>query len=136
VQRPEWVTNEPLWIRHCSQIQATAEDLVAERIGVIQAARALLPLIFWTRAQGDPDLAVFTRIDDESAVLPVGPERSYWAAHALEREDSRIRAIEEQWRDEALRAGRSLVEKYAWSLEARAALRRQGAQDAAAEETP
>jgi hypothetical protein len=135
MQRPEWVTNEPQWIKQCCQIRARAEDLVAERIGVIEAARALLPLIFWTRRQDDPDLAVFTHIDDESAVLPVGPERSQWAAHALEREDAKIRAIEEKWREAALRAGRCLVEKYAWSLEARAALRRQGARDAADQES-
>jgi len=70
MQQPGWVTNEPQWIKHCGQIRARAEDLVAGRLGVIEAARALLPLIFWTRAQDDPDLAVFTRIDDESAVLP------------------------------------------------------------------
>jgi hypothetical protein len=135
MQRPEWITNEPQWIKHCCQIRARAEDLVAGRLGVIEAARALLPLIFWTRSQDDPDLAVFTRIDDESTVLPVGPERSQWAAHALEREDAKSRAIEEKWPDIALRAAQSLVERYAWSLEARAALRRQGAQDAADQES-
>jgi hypothetical protein len=133
--QPEWVTNEPQWIKHCGQIRARAEDLVAGRLGLIEAARALLPLIFWTRAQDDPDLAVFTRIDDESAVLPVGPERSQWAAHALEREDAKSRAIEEKWRDIALRAAQSLVERYRWSLEARAALRRLGSQDAADQES-
>jgi hypothetical protein len=135
MQRPDWVTNEPQWIKHCCQIRARAEALVAGRLGVIEATRALLPLIFWTRTQDDPDLAVFTRIDDESAVLPVGPERSQWAAHALEREDAKILAVEERWREEALRAARSLVERYTWSLEAREALRRQGAQDAADEES-
>jgi hypothetical protein len=130
MQRPDWVTNEPQWIKHCCQIRARAEDLVAGPLGVIQTAGALLPLIFWTRGQYDPDLAVFTRIDEESAVLPVGPERSQWAVHALGRDDTKIRAIEERRREEALRAARSLVERYAWSLEARAALRRRGAQDA------
>jgi hypothetical protein len=43
--------------------------------------------------------------------------------------------IEERRREEALRAARSLVERYAWSLEARAALRRQGAQDAEDQES-
>jgi hypothetical protein len=131
MQRPEWVTNEPQWIKYCCQIRARAEDLVAGRLAVIEAARALARLIFWTRGQADPDLAVFTRIDEENAFLPVGPERSQWAAHALEREDAKILALEERWREEALRAARFLVEKYAWSLEARAALRRPGAQDAA-----
>ncbi len=51
MQQPGWVTNEPQWIKHCGQIRARAEDLVAGRLGVIEAARALLPLIFWTRAR-------------------------------------------------------------------------------------
>jgi hypothetical protein len=135
MRRPAWVTNEPQWIKHCRQIRARAEDLLAERIGVIAAARAMLPLIFWTRGQDDPDLAVFARIDGESAFLPVGPERMQWAPHALERDDAKIRAIEEKWRDAALTAAQSLIEKYAWSLEARAALRRQGAQDAEDQES-
>jgi hypothetical protein len=67
MKRPEWETNESQWISRCCQIRARAEDLVEGRIGAIEAARVLLPLIFWTRGQDDPDLAVFTRIDDESA---------------------------------------------------------------------
>jgi hypothetical protein len=129
MQPPDWVTNEPQWIKHCCQIRARAEDLVAGRLGVIESARALLPLGFWTRAQDDPDLAVFTRIDDESAVLPVGPERSQWAVHALAREDAKIRAIEEKWQAAALKAARNLAERYAWSLEAQVMLRQQGGQD-------
>jgi hypothetical protein len=129
MQRPDWVTNEPQWITHCCQIRARAEDMVAGRLGVIQAATAPVPLIFWTRAKDDPDLAVFARIDEESTVLPVGPERSQWAAHALEREDAKILAFEERWREEALQAARNLAKRYAWSLEARVMLRQQGGQD-------
>jgi hypothetical protein len=59
MQRPEWVTNEPQWIKYCCQIRARAEHLVAGRLAVIEAARALARLIFWRRGQADPDLAVF-----------------------------------------------------------------------------
>jgi hypothetical protein len=56
------------------------------------------------------------------------------AEHFVHGVDDRLRlilAVEERSQEKALRAARSLVEKYAWSLEARAALRRQGAQDTA-----
>jgi hypothetical protein len=126
LKRPEGIHNEPLWIKHCVKIRARALDLIEGRLDLFSAARALRVLARWTHAESDPDLRIFDRIDDEAGSLPTGPERAYWAPHALAREDKKIHAIEHKWREPALTAARNLVEGYAWSLEARAALRKAG----------
>jgi hypothetical protein len=61
--------------------------------------------------------------------LPIGSERSYWAPHALARDDLKIKAVVDKWQQPALDAARRLVDRYAWSLEARAALRSAGHAD-------
>jgi hypothetical protein len=124
MQPPVGITNEGKWIRHCCVIYARACEVVEGKIGIIEAARAFMPLISWTRAGSDPDLAVFRHLNDAVIELPVGVERAMWAAHALAREDVKIRAIERKWHEKALRAARNIKDKYAWSLEARAALRK------------
>ncbi len=123
---PEGIHNEPLWIKHCTKIRARAEDYIEGRMGIFDTARALWALARWTRAEMDPDLLVFRRINDDIGSLPIGKVRDYWAPHALAREDVKILAIENNWRDAALAAANRLKERYAWSLEARAALRRAG----------
>jgi hypothetical protein len=122
---PVGITDEPKWIRHCCQIHARAKELREGKISLIQASVALGPLASWTRAASEPDFEVFRRLRDELIGLPIGSERKWWAAHALAREDTKIHAIEEKWRSKAMKAASNLEAKYAWSLEARAALRKQ-----------
>ena len=126
MQRPETLRNEPRWIKDCTEIRARALELVNGKISLIDAALALDKLAIWTHAQSDPDLSLFSRISDDLLELPIGSERSYWAAAALAREDLKIKAIVDKWRQPALDAARRLVDRYAWSLEARAALRSAG----------
>lgn len=122
---PKGITDEPKWIRHCCQIHARAKELREGKIDLIEASVALGPLASWTRAESERDFDVFRRLRDELIGLPIGPERKWWAAHALAREDLKIRAIEDQWRGKALKAAGNLEAKYAWSIAARAALRKQ-----------
>lgn len=125
MQPPIGITDEPKWIRHCCVIYARACEVVDGRIGIIAAARAFMPLMYWTKTNSDPDFAVFVRINEEVIELPVGEERTLWSAHALAREDVKILAIERQWKDQAVRAARILKKKYSWTLEARGVLRRE-----------
>ena len=71
---------------------------------------------------------MFQCIYDDFGGLPVGSERELWAPHALAREDVKILSVEKRWRDRALAAAASLVTRYAWSLDARAKLRKNGNQ--------
>ncbi|HEV2270575.1 MAG TPA: hypothetical protein VGR92_14055 [Steroidobacteraceae bacterium] len=123
---PDGITNVPRWEEQCRRIHARATDLVEGKLGVIQAALDLRNLASQSRAKDDSDLAVFQKICAEVLGLPVGPERQYWAKHALEREDAKIRAVEERWRLAALAAAERLVERYRWALAARQRRRMSG----------
>jgi hypothetical protein len=123
---PAGVHNEALWIKHCTKIRARALDFIKGRIDIFTAASALQLLAMQTRAEDDDDLLTFRQIYSDMGSLPIGPVRQYWAAHALERVDPKIRAIEKRWRHRAQAAAEGLLKRYAWSLEARAALRRAG----------
>jgi hypothetical protein len=73
--------------------------------------------------RSDPDLDIFQRIYQAFSGSPVGSERDFWAPHAIAREDVKIQAVDERWRNVALAAVARLVTRYAWNLDARAALR-------------
>jgi len=126
MRRPDAIRNEPRWIVLCTKIRARALDFIEERLGMFEAAQALNKLAIWTHARDDADLKVFGLIYGEFLGLPAGSERVHWAAHALAKEDVKIRAVEARWSEKAQAAAAGLVERYAWSLEARAALRRAG----------
>jgi hypothetical protein len=126
MERPQTIRNEPKWIKDCTKIRARALELVEGRISLIDAAVALQTLAFATLAQSDPDLALFMRVNENLMGLPVGAERSYWAADALAREDKKIKIVVDKWQQSAVDAARRLVDRYAWSLEDRAELRSAG----------
>lgn len=114
---PEGIKNKPQWRKHCRKIHARAKDLLNGRLGVIETARALCPLAFWTQVENKPDFRLFRAIASETDDLPVGTVRENWAPHALAREDARIQAAEAAWRDQALEAAARLVDRYKWAVE-------------------
>jgi hypothetical protein len=122
---PKGITDEPKWIRHCCQIHARAKELREGKISLAEASVALGPLASWTRAESERDFEVFRQLRDELIELPIGRERKHWAADALSREDIKLHAIEDKWRSKAMKAAGNLEAKYAWSLAARAALRKE-----------
>ncbi|MET3244725.1 hypothetical protein C8K18_11387 [Paraburkholderia sp. GV068] len=113
---PPGVTNEELWRKHCRKIRARALDLLEGRLGVIEAARAMLQLAYWTKVEGEPEFLLFRAIASATDDLPVGSVRAYWAADALEREDVRIDAAEKLWNEKAVAAAEKLVERYQWTV--------------------
>jgi len=129
MERPKNIRNEPKWIKDCTKIRARALELIEGRLSLIDAAVALQTLTIATHAQSDPDLLLFMRVNENLMGLPVGSERSYWAADALAREDKKINIVVDKWHQPALDAAKRLVDRYAWSLEARAKLRAAGHRD-------
>ena len=113
---PPGIKNEDLWRKHCRKIRARASDLLEGRLGLIETARAMLPLARWTKVDGEPEFQLFRAIASETDDLPVGEVRAYWAPEALEREDVRIRAAETIWNDRARSAAARLVERYQWTI--------------------
>ncbi len=113
---PPGVRNEELWRKHCRKIRARALDLLEGRLGVIETARVMLPLAYWTKVQNESEFLLFRAIASETDDLPVGDVRAHWAADALEREDVRIEAAEKLWREQALSAAEKLIERYQWTI--------------------
>jgi hypothetical protein len=126
MNRPDSIRNEAKWIVDCAKIRARARDLIEGRISLFEASEKLSMLAMRVHAKDDPDLWIFRLILGEFVGIPAGAERRHWAPHALVREDLKIRNLEAIWRDRAVVAAKRLVERYAWSLEARKALRRCG----------
>ena len=113
---PPGVRNDALWRKHCRMIRARALDLLEGRLGVIETARVMVPLAYWTKVQNEPEFLLFRAIASETDDLPVGNVRVHWAADALEREDVRIEAAEKLWRKQALSAAEKLVKRYQWAV--------------------
>jgi hypothetical protein len=126
MNRPDSIRNEAKWIVDCTKIRARACELIENRISLFKASEQLNMLAMIVHAKGDPHLSIFKLILGEFVGIPAGEERKHWAPHALAREDMRIRNLEAIWRDRALVAAKELVQRYAWSLEERKALRRSG----------
>lgn len=129
MQRPATVRNESNGIKDCTKIRARAFELIDGKISLIDASLALQKLAIWTHAQSDPDLLVFHHVLGDLLGLPIGSERAHWAPHALARDDLKIKVVVDKWHQRALDAARRLVDRYAWSLDARAALRSAGHSD-------
>ena len=115
MQIPPGITNEALWRNNCRKIRARALDFLEGRLGVIETARAMLPLAYWTKVEGEPEFLLFRAVASETDDLPVGDVRAHWATDALEREDLRIAAAEEFWREEVFSAAARLVGRYQWT---------------------
>ena len=100
-------------------IRARALDLVEGRLGVIETARAIAKLGYWTGLRDDEDVLTFVAIDSETASFPMGEVRKLWADHALVRLDAEIAAAEALYRESALEAASRLAQRFAWTLDAR-----------------
>ena len=97
------------------KVVGLARELLAGRIGVVEAARRI------TALRGDrveldefdPDFVTFLGIDRETDYLPVGDERTHWAADALAAKDLEIARSDEFYRTRALAAASHLVTRFA-----------------------
>lgn len=107
-------------------IRARALDLIEGRLSVIESARILSKLAYWTQLNDDSDLTTFVVIESETDTLPVGEVRKHWAKHALEREDVQIEKAENLYRPFAIESAHRLAERFEWALQARVARRDSG----------
>jgi len=123
---PAKVQNKAKWIVDCTKIHARALEFIEGRSNLFETSDALIRLTLQTHLLEDPDLLLFGSVHRAFLGLPVGSERVYWDAVALAEEDIKIKHVEAQWLEEARGAASRLVANYAWSLEARAALRHAG----------
>lgn|SRR5262245_51209649 len=126
MEPPKTIQNIAQWENHCRKIHARAEDFLADRLGVIETARILSQLAFWTHLGDDADLQTFVAIDSETDSLPVGEVRRLWAPDALKRKDVEIDRAEKLYKPVAREAATRLVQRFAWAVKARNARRTRG----------
>ncbi len=97
------------------KVVAIAQDLLAGRIGVLEAARQI-DALRGDRVgldELDPDFVTFLAIDSETDDLPVGESRRDWAADALAEKDIEIARCEELYRRQAVESASHLVARFA-----------------------
>ena len=96
-------------------VVAIARELLARRLGVIDAARQI-DALRGDRVgldEFDPDFVTFLAIESETEDLPVGETRRHWAADALAQKDLEITRCADLYRAQALEAASHLVARFA-----------------------
>jgi hypothetical protein len=82
------------------QVQRIAQMVLEDQIGILEATRALLPLL-----HGNPEIVLpddynlFRGIDSETDHLPLGSVRGTWHSDALLEKDREIARCEALWRE-------------------------------------
>jgi hypothetical protein len=92
-----------------AQMIVLANGLIAGDLGLIAVARKLSSFRDGVEPEIGALLDVFVGIHSETDALPIEEERALWNAEALAREDRKISAAEERWRQRAVRAATQLV---------------------------
>ena len=98
------------WAR--GKIVVLAKGIVSGELSIVAGARQLAGWRFDVGAENDPDFIFFVGVDSETDYLPVGEIRSRSNPEALAAKDEELRDYEGSVRERALRACRSLIQKY------------------------
>jgi len=66
-----------------TSLAGTLEQLIASRVGVVEAAQQISNVRHRLRQDNNPLFLAFLAIDSETDRFPVGPAREHWAPGAL-----------------------------------------------------
>ena len=111
-QRPNLYDLSYLEAQH-KQVVEIAEDILANKIGLIEGARLLLrlrPTV--TQDDFDPGFIPLMAFVSETDDLPVGKDRQLWASDALLEKDKEIQKAEELYRDDVFAACQVIIERF------------------------
>jgi len=100
MKRPDWVSKESLWKKHCRRVVARTSELLTGTVEPFGCAQEIVKLEFWLRAEGDLDFQLFRQLAEEGEAL--------LAANA----DANLAALNAAWQDRAVMAAKSLHEQY------------------------
>lgn len=110
--RPDPYDLSELEVRR-EQIATIAQDILNNKLGVIEGARLLArlrPTV--TRDDFDPDFQAFVAVDTETDDLPLGKERELWAGSALLEKERKIQDAEKFHRKQVFAACRIIIDRF------------------------
>ena len=92
---------------------ATAQDMIAGKIGIIAGSRILSGLRFEVDvSEDDQDFLTFVGIDSETDHLPVGQAREYWSPEALREKDVEVKRSEDFYGQYAKEACKNIIKRW------------------------
>ena len=112
MNKPDWVTNEASWKKHCRRVVARTTELIEGKVGIIDCSREIGKLAFWLRAEKDPDFMTFQAINKDSEEIALTDKRQKWPGEARDIENKKIIKIETRWKNDAMAAALSLRENF------------------------
>ncbi len=92
-----------------AQMLELVKQMLSGDLGVVAAARALVPFSDGVEPEIGAILNVFVGIDSETDAFPIGEVRQYWCPESLEHEDLKLAAAERFWHETAMDAGARLL---------------------------
>lgn len=108
----EW-PNPDLRAKFQRQAVALAQAILDGREPVVPSAQRMSALLRKLGLEdSDPAASPFRTIVRQTAHLPIGNERQYWDAQALERKDREIAQVEAAARDSAFAACREIIQRF------------------------
>ena len=95
-------------------VTAIAQQVVSGDLGIIAGCRQLRQLghdvVIDSRV--DPDFVVFTAVESVTDHLPLEEQRPLWLPSAFAEKQVEVERYEADWRDDVLRACRSVIERF------------------------
>jgi hypothetical protein len=95
-----------------STLSEALEELLASRIGVVEASRIVTSSRFALGQQNNPLFIPFVGIDSETDQFPLGQVRELWSRDALVRYDQEREAAEQHYTAWAMQSAKALL---AWA---------------------
>ena len=69
MKKPDWVTKESLWKKHCRRVVARTSELLDGAVSPFICAQEIVKLEFWLRAEDDSNFQLFRQIMEEGEAL-------------------------------------------------------------------
>jgi len=100
MKRPDWVSKESLWKKHCRRVVARTSELLAGTVDPFVCAQEMVKLEFWLRAEDDPNFQLFRQLAEEGEALLAGNT------------ETDLSELNRAWQERAATAASSLHEQY------------------------
>jgi len=95
------------------KLVANARAIISYQVGLPLGCQRMRSLIYWLKPYEDLEFPVFDRYTNETRDLPTTSERLHCSRDALRRYDTRLVAINLEYREEVLDTCFDIIERFA-----------------------